>query len=628
MAEENHETVKLLNLHEDLPVVRPFIWFLGIALLALNAEWIVSGEVLWRSIHASVLSIPFNALFCLIALRVVNSLLGCFLRFSFRPIELIVLYVLLAIGTTFFSFDQLQGLLPSIVYPFRYASPENQWSELFLSHLPQWLIVTDRESIRSIWEGGKAWRLYWHSWALPFTSWHLFLLLNVGIWTSLNSAVFIRWHKKERLSYPLARFVWESLKIPKQARRFLLAGVLLGCLPDLSRGLQTWFPSIPSLMPAIDLTTFFRSAGRPWDVLEVPLHIYPFIIGLTYLMPLDLAFSLWLFFLYWQGQILVRNALGRNIRTVRFPNQSEESIGAWLIIGATTLHRVLQDAKYDLVARRWIIGALIPFFAQVIFLVITGMPFTIAFIFAFFLVLIALAATRLRAELGPPAHELFFVGPDELLPALFGASTFSRPTLIAFSLLFWFTQNPRNHFMPMQQEAIALLHWAQASPRLYLKVTLIASLLAPWFFAFAYWRTFYRHGLINALGYMHTAWMPWQRLQRWLTYPEPPDWSIASRIGQGIGITFLLMRMRVQWLGCPLHPAGYALSGNWTFGWMWFSVFCGWLTKSMLVRYGGLTAFQRGLPFFIGMTIGQLMAGAIWSLVGILAKRPMSVLFP
>lgn len=614
-----------MSLSAEPLTVRPIVWVLGIILLAIHAVWLVQGEVLWRSVHASVLALPFNALTSLMVLKAMNFLLG---RWRLRLTELLSLYVLLAMATTFFAFDQLQGLLPGIVYPFRYASPENYWSELFLPYLPRWLVVSDREAVRAFYEGNSSWQFYWRAWALPFAAWHLFLLCGVGLWTVLNLMTFRHWHERERLTYPLARFVWESINLPKQLSWRFVAGAFLGSLPDLSRGLRTWFPFIPSLMPAVDLTAFFHSIGRPWDVLEVPLHIYPFVIGLTFLMPLDLAFSLWLFFGYWQGQLLLRNALGLNVRTVRFPNQSEESVGAWLIIGAMTLWKVVKDAKCDTAIYRWATLAFLFFLIQVAFLRAMGIPFAFAFAVAAFLTLIALAVTRLRVELGPPAHELFFVGPDELLPKILGVSALPRSALIAFSLLFWFTQNPRSHFMPMQQESMALLHWSKAPLSTWFMATLIASLMAPWFFAFAYWRIFYRYGLTNALGYMHTAWMPWQRLQQWLTHPDPPDWSIGSRIGQGIGIAILLTHLRLRWPGFPLHPAGYALSGNWTFGWMWFSVFCGWLAKSVLVRYGGLMAFRAALPFFIGMTVGQLIAGAFWSLVGIIAKRPMNILFP
>lgn len=36
--------------------------------------------------------------------------------------------------------------------------------------------------------------------------------------------------------------------------------------------------------------------------------------------------------------------------------------------------------------------------------------------------------------------------------------------------------------------------------------------------------------------------------------------------------------------------------------------FIAWLIKSLMIRYGGITAYRRTIPFFFGLIVGQLVA--------------------
>jgi hypothetical protein len=70
------------------------------------------------------------------------------------------------------------------------------------------------------------------------------------------------------------------------------------------------------------------------------------------------------------------------------------------------------------------------------------------------------------------------------------------------------------------------------------------------------------------------------------------------------------LRAHFHWFS--LHPVGLAF--QYTFGtWLyWFSLFLVWLVKVVLLRYGGVKAYQRGKPFFYGLGIGYV-AGVVLS---------------
>ena len=44
-------------------------------------------------------------------------------------------------------------LLCSLTYPFYYATPENEWRELILPHLPEWMMPHGPQSARLFYEG-------------------------------------------------------------------------------------------------------------------------------------------------------------------------------------------------------------------------------------------------------------------------------------------------------------------------------------------------------------------------------------------------------------------------------------------------------------------------------------------
>jgi hypothetical protein len=47
-----------------------------------------------------------------------------------------------------------------------------------------------------------------------------------------------------------------------------------------------------------------------------------------------------------------------------------------------------------------------------------------------------------------------------------------------------------------------------------------------------------------------------------------------------------------------------------------------WLTKALLLRYGGVRTYQASLPFFYGLILGQFIPGSLLNLWGIATANP------
>ena len=73
--------------------------------------------------------------------------------------------------------------------------------------------------------------------------------------------------------------------------------------------------------------------------------------------------------------------------------------------------------------------------------------------------------TRIRAELGPPLHDLRRMGPDVLIPQMFGMRQLGPRNLSLFALVFPFNRAYRGNAMPPQLEGLKLAEAEQVSQR-------------------------------------------------------------------------------------------------------------------------------------------------------------------
>lgn len=103
------------------------------------------------------------------------------------------------------------------------------------------------------------------------------------------------------------------------------------------------------------------------------------------------------------------------------------------------------------------------------------------------------------------------------------------------------------------------------------------------------------------------------------TKPAGPTES-HSRVGHlliGGFVSFGLSLGRLKSASFPFHPVGYLLAYTWPVSKIWFSMFVGWLLKTLLVRVGGIELYRRSREFFIGLILGDATVAAFWLLVSL-----------
>ena len=106
--------------------------------------------------------LPIGPLFLLICLTYVSARLGRqipTLRLSTG--ELVIVWGMMSVSASIPSKAFVEYLLPALVAPDYFATPENQWHQLFHAHIPVWLTPGNIITAREFYEGIDSGKILW-----------------------------------------------------------------------------------------------------------------------------------------------------------------------------------------------------------------------------------------------------------------------------------------------------------------------------------------------------------------------------------------------------------------------------------------------------------------------------------
>ena len=621
---------------------------IGIVLIPFNSYWILHLSYIWDSNRPTSLALLFNVLFTLLMLIGLSVILKR-LRpsLAFTQSELLTIYAMLCQASVFAGRDMLQVLVPLMGNGFWYATTENEWAQLFHQHLPEWLVVGEEEVLRGFYEGESTFYLQAHiqAWLLPTLIWVGFCLVIGVTMLCINVLLRKQWQEHERLTYPIAQLPYEITRAASNAsnlrgtphlffnRRMMVVGLSIAAVLNLLYSLH----QIDPVFPTIPLYHSFRLPDKPWSAMNNPgfrISFFPFAIGVGFLIPLDLGFSCWFFHLFWHFERIIGEMFGWR-GAIGFPREMAQIRGVWIALFLWTLWMGRSHVKVVLKTvfsghasaandegealryRTAAIGVLIGFILILAFCIKAGMSLWFAALFFAIYFAMSVTITRIRAELGPPAHDLYNAGPDLLLTDALGTRRIGNRNLSVMSLFFWLNHlSYRAHPMPHQLEGLKLAHQTRFNPSQLLWVLAIAIFVGALSAAWGHLHLSYQFGLEQARSWYARA--AFNRLAGWLY--NPSETSISGMLyttgGFAFAVSLLLLRWRfIQW---PLHPVGYVVSSWWTFTGLWFPLLISWTIKRILLSTGGVRLYRRSIPFFIGLVIGDVIVASIISILGLI----------
>ena len=628
-----------------------------------------SEKITWRTVILSLLFLPFiykwhiecealrytfptlmapfySVVFTLLILALLNlPLKKLAAKYALTGGELISLYVLMSITLLFMSYDMFLPLVSTIVHAFYFASPENEWADLFWRYLPDWLTINNPEALNAFYRGEETLfeASYLRTWLKPTFWWCTFTFVLLFVMQCINTIIRKQWAEQERLVYPIVELPYQ---IAYNTSSFLRSrpmwwGFAVAASISLLNGLSMFYPSIPSIPNKhIPLNRLFTE--KPWTAFLTggsSIIVYPFAVGLSFLMPLDLLMSCLLFFFLYKMQAFVGILTGLE-KMPGFPYPYEQNIGAYTGVSVIVLwgtRRQIWSALMQAIGRRTpedegepmryrtaFLGILLGGIFLIGFARKGGMALWIAVLFfvAHFLT-IAIVVTRIRAQIGLSIHNTTFIGPHHSLVSLFGTRRIGAQNLTWFSLFFWFNRDNRSHPMPHQLEAFKLAERGNLDPKGLSRLMLVLIVVAMPLCILMLVNTFSELGVdtgkvggqINSFGGR-----AYRFLEGWLTSPREANTAHIIAITIGFVFTLLLAAIRGRFFWWPIHPLGYGVAFHiYTF---WAAFVVAGIAKWTILKYGGIGLYRKAVPFLLGLVLGDFVIGSFWNILSIILDQP------
>ncbi|HEX3000409.1 MAG TPA: DUF6785 family protein, partial [Armatimonadota bacterium] len=548
-----------------------------------------------------------------------------------------------------------QFLVTSLVNPFWFATPENKWAD-FHPFIASWLVPSKNASdLAGFFMGNAA--VPWGMWLRPALVWGSFLFALMLSLLCLNVLLRRQWVERERLNFPIVQVPLAVTENggsgPFYRNRLLWLGFAIPVILETINSLNYIYPNIPYIqIKPFNVGQFIQT--RPWNAVGAfNIAFYPLVIGIAFLISLDVSFSCWFFYLLSKMEEILSVALGfrdpgASLAMSRIPYIGEQGAGAFLAIAlfalwssrhylhaaftrAWTGTKGADDSDEPVSYRTAFLGLIGGMLYVVVFSALAGMPWYLGVIFFTIFALYMVTLTRIRAEAGTPWHSGAGMNAHDLMTRTLGTGGMNPQSLTGFGMFQWMDFDYRCAIMPHQLEGMKIAQVARMNTRHLFYAILLAVVVGV---AGTFWSMldiYYHYGAATAkVNTWRTSMgsQPYNILSGWLNNVRQPDASSIQAIGVGSLIAVALSMLRARFVWWPFHPIGYAIANSGALTWLWCPILVGWLCKQVIVRYGGIRLYRQALPFFIGLILGDYIIGSVWAIIGLLLKIPVYRCFP
>jgi len=615
---------------------------LGAAATAFLVTW---AEMVLQTIKIGYLQFPPAALgLLLLVVALSRGVARLARRWDLTSSDLLVIYCMCLVAALTSSHGLAEKMVPALVYPHYAANNTNGWHSLYDRFLHPGLVPYDTGDggAQPVVDGyykklhpGEA--LPWGLWLVPILNWGLLSLLVLFAFLCLTAILRRQWVDSEKLSFPLAQLPLEIAGDQDRPAFFRNRVMWLGALLPVAVYTVKWLhqiqPSVPDVTVQWNLSDYVTTP--PWNqAAGLVYFIISFAaIGFFFLLPADVLFSIWFFFLLSRIEQVIMISLNQPMPGMpAYPPPlfvGYQTIGAYLVltgyffwvarphlrrVWAAALGREKADDADELLPYRVAVwGLLGSILASAGWLCVNGMSLWLAlFELAVCIFVVALVMARSTAEAGMLMTETTF-RPIDLyrMVAPVHALGGSNLTMLAFFDNL-FLRDQRGLLLTGMLDAARISDGTRVRRRAFAGALALGVVLA---FAVAVPLNIYLPYHLGANGHMD-SWMeqgsPGLTLTDYGQYfkgnallPNGASWQMPTFFGVGVLVTVFLTVMRTAFFWWPLHPLGYALSGSWSTIQFWFPCLLAWMFKSLILRYGGMKVYGQARPFFLGLVLGE-----------------------
>ena len=631
---------------------------LSFALLVLLVPVAFYVEMAWQKSDIFV-GIPPMA--PVVVLFVLAGLMGLPVvrRIGLTRRELLVIYCVLLVGGPVASHSIMGWMLVKSIAYYYMARAHLIWQTVFLDQVPTWFAPTGMEAAEGFFEGHA--QVPWDVWRAPLGAWSFFM---VAVFIAALCVIIIlqrQWVTNERLSFPIAQVPLELVREPRgerggRAGRLPLAWIFwIGLIGSFAlsfvNGLSQRYPAVPAIPLGPAAIMEWQKVGPLAGVGEIDFYLPPWMMAIAYLIPKELSFSAWFFWLADIALTVLAIASGAEPQRPEewfdssFPAPRYQGGGAVLALGIwvlwiarkhlgnalrTALSRRsgVSDAREPLTYRMALIGLVVSFAGLVYFSWLAGCRITVGIILVALIVGYYVMWARLRAETGLA----FLPFPLEIQNAVvvpFGTAVFRPREFIAMISTRWAFFPGFGYSYEVVTgnalESFKIADSARINSRRLTFALVVGFLLTLGVGMFVFLTGIYKYGFFGlkagTSGWLgHQSITDGNRIVGPLTNPSQTDVNgvIAMAAGGAFAVFLGVMRLRFWWW--PFHPVGYMAAMCWGLHWYYMPFFIGWACKTLVIRYGGLRLYRHTVPLAIGLIVGDLLNGAVWAMVGLITQ--------
>jgi len=364
-------------------------------------------------------------------------------------------------------------------------------------------------------------------------------------------------------------------------------------------------------------------------------------IGLAFLLPTSISFSLWIFWVLYMLQLLVMVWLGHGQSERSFPRdfyytlnfRTSEGLGALLIFAGMVLYKCRKyllcafmprsldglpgDERVELrvCSLIFLAGSLGIF--MIIWLGMGAHPVYVAVVCLATLIM-TIGLIRAVAEGGILSFQAY-AGPFHLLRNVVGfskswsASSLFAPVMLYYAVL---AMDIKTYIAPAFATSLKIrddLRLKRASFHLALvlgvlgagAIAVLLSIMMSYAQGADAMNSWFYRGLPRSFFGRVVA------MQNYAPEASPVQtgWIVFGAVAMG---ALLYFRQFVFWLP---HPIGMVMLTNPLVAAYWFSIMLGWLAKMLATKYGTKESYLRVRNFFIGLIAGELTIIALALLV-------------
>ena len=510
--------------------------------------------------------------------------------------------------------------------------------------------------------------LPWHHWLRPLCWWGVIIALSYMILLSFNVLIFRQWAYHEKLIFPLAElpeFIagYDSQLSDAEQQRSIVPPLFKSGLFwagfAIAAGVMGWnllcrTEWLPGLTP-LDLnkswTPYIRNSMFKGLLYGARSSIFFTVIGIAFLIPQKVSFSLWFFHVFYMALLLLLVAFGFGQNENSFPAEWWYTLnfrfaiggGALLVFASLVLWKcrrmllcALQPEKLENVSdeerRELRISSALFLGGSVLLVLLLWQVMGVHLFYAIFgyvvIIVITIGLIRAVAEGGIMGFQAW-VSPFHLIRHIFGfnhsytAPPLFAPLMVYYSVLFLDIKTfiapamanalkirddlkmPRIRYHVAIVIAIAIAAITSIAVALMMSYDSGADAMHNWFF------TAFPKGLFTRIGDISKV-------------PPTATWSgrLWLLFGALLMAALLYFRQTRFWLP---HPIGLIMLVNPLMRTYWFSFPRGWLAKALVTRYSNKEGYRSIRCLFVGLIIGEFFIVALAMLLSLIMQKRLGI---